>query len=74
MLALIAGPLLALALWDAYARYFARRTDISYAVALRWDVPSWAALVLLWMILAAPAGLSTQGRAIALAGGHVLRR
>ncbi len=66
LLALIAGPLLALALWDAYARYFARRTDITYAAALIWDVPSWAALVLLWLIFAAPSGLSTQGRAVAL--------
>jgi hypothetical protein len=67
LLALLAGPLLALALWDAYARYFAYRTDIAYDVALRWDVPSWAALILLWMILVAPGGLSTQGRTIALA-------
>jgi len=67
LLALIAGPLLALALWDAYARYFALRTDVSYGVALRWDVPSWSALILLWMILAAPGGLSTQGRTVALA-------
>ncbi len=50
--ALVLGPLLALILWDGYARYFAHRTDIAYAVALRWDVPSWAALVLLWLILA----------------------
>ena len=67
VVALIAGPLVALGLWDAYARYFAHRTDISYASALRWDVPAWASLVLLWMILAAPSGVSTQGRAIALA-------
>jgi hypothetical protein len=67
LLALIVGPLIALALWDGYARYFAHRTDISYAAALRWDVPSWAALILLWMILVAPGGLSTQGRAIGLA-------
>jgi hypothetical protein len=64
--ALVLGPLLALILWDGYARYFAHRTDIAYAVALRWDVPSWAALVLLWLILASPDGISTQGRAIAL--------
>ncbi|HEY5349021.1 MAG TPA: glycosyltransferase family 39 protein [Candidatus Lustribacter sp.] len=67
VLALIAGPLLALGLWDAYARKFAHRTDISYAAALRWDVPSWSALALLWLILAPPGGLSTQGRAVALA-------
>lgn len=67
ILALIAGPLVALVLWAAYARYFAMRTDISYAAALRWDVPSWATLILLWLILVSPGGLSTQGRATALA-------
>ncbi len=65
--ALVAGPVLALLLWDAYARYFAQRTDIDYATALRWDVPSWASLVLLWMILVSPEGISTQGRAVAVA-------
>jgi len=31
------------------------------------DVPSWSALILLWLIVVSPAGLSTQGRAIAFA-------
>jgi hypothetical protein len=65
LVALIVGPLLAIVLWDGYARYFAHRTDISYAAALHWDVPSWSALILLWLIVVSPAGLSTQGRAIA---------
>ena len=69
VLALVAGPILAIALWDAYARYFAHRTDVAYATALRWDVPSWATLVILWCILVAPSGISTQGRAVALAIG-----
>ena len=67
VLAVIVGPLVAIALWDAYARYFAQRTDISYATALHWDVPSWSALVLLWLIVLSPAGLSAQGRAIGIA-------
>ena len=67
--ALVAGPLAALFLWDAYARYVSRRADIPYATALRWDVVSWAALLLLWVILASPAGLSTLGRAIAVSLG-----
>jgi hypothetical protein len=69
LVAVVLGPLAALVLWDAYARYFAQRTDVGYGVALRWDVPSWAALVLLWLILASPDGPSTQGRAIAIAVG-----
>ncbi len=63
------GPLAALALWDAYARYFARRTDLSYRSALQWDVASWATLALLWIVLAAPGGISTIGRATALSLG-----
>jgi hypothetical protein len=67
--AVIVGPLAALATWDAYARYFARRTDTGYADALRWDVASWAMLLLLWIVFVAPAGMSTVGRAAALAVG-----
>jgi hypothetical protein len=69
LLAIVAGPVLAIVAWDAYAGYFARRTDIPYADALRWDVASWASLLLLWLILVSPSGVSTQGRAIALALG-----
>ena len=64
-----AGPIAALALWEAYARYFARRTDLSYRSALQWDVASWATLALLWIVLAAPAGISSIGRATALSVG-----
>jgi hypothetical protein len=69
VLALVAGPLAALAMWDAYARYFAARTDIGYGAALRWDVASWAMLALLWIVIVAPAGMSTLGRSAALAFG-----
>ncbi len=69
LLAVIAGPVAALVVWEAYARYFARRTQIGYAAALRWDVASWAMLVLLWIVFAAPAGISTIGRTAALAFG-----
>ena len=65
--AVVLGPLAALALWDAYARTFARRNDIPYASALRWDVPSWATLCLLWIALAGPTGFSSAGRSTALA-------
>ena len=38
-----------------------QRTDIPYAAALRWDVASWAALLLLWLILVSPARLRRRG-------------
>ena len=63
------GPLRARsALWDAYARYFAHRTDISYArrAALGRALVG-GARPAVDDPRARPAGLSTQGRAIALA-------
>jgi len=67
--ALVVGPVAAVVLWDAYARYFARRTDLDYGAALRWDVASWAMLLVLWIVFVAPAGMSTLGRTAALAFG-----
>jgi len=67
--AVIGGPVLAVLAWDAYGDYFARRTNIDVAAALRWDVASWAMLLLLWIVFVAPAGMSTLGRTAALAFG-----
>ena len=67
--AIVLGPVAALWLWDAYARSFARRNDLSYASALRWDVPSWAMLGLLWVAFTGATGISSTGRSTALAVG-----
>jgi hypothetical protein len=67
--AIVLGPIAAVALWDAYGRYFAHRTDLDAGTALRWDVASWAMLLLLWIVFVAPAGMSTLGRTAALAFG-----
>ena len=69
VVAVVLGPLLAVAIWDWYGRYFAHRTDVDIAAALRWDVASWAMLLLLWLVFVAPAGMSTIGRTAALAFG-----
>ncbi len=66
---LIVGPVGAVVLWDAYARYFSQRSNVDYGSALRWDAASWAMLILLWLVFAAPAGISTLGRTAALAVG-----
>jgi hypothetical protein len=63
----VLGPVLALVAWDAYARAFALANDVSYSVALRWDVVSWAMLVLLWLAFAFPNGIGAAGRSTALA-------
>jgi len=58
-----------LGLWHLYARYFARRTDIPYATALRYDALTWAPLVLMWAAFVSPVAASATGRAIAVAIG-----
>jgi hypothetical protein len=45
LLVLAGGAVAALGFWQLYARYFSRRTEISYATALRYDALSWAALL-----------------------------
>jgi Gpi18-like mannosyltransferase len=63
----------ALAAWHLYARYFARRSNVPYATALRYDALSWAALLIMWAGLLAPIGANAGGRAVAVAfGGFAL--
>ena len=69
VLALAGGWALTLYAWHWYARYFARRTSVSYATALRYDSAAWAMLVLMWIALLAPVGASATGRAIVIAVG-----
>jgi hypothetical protein len=69
------GCIAALAAWHVYARYFARRSDVPYARALRLDAASWAALLIMWAGLLAPIGANATGRAVALAvGGFALAK
>lgn len=69
LVALAGGAVLALAAWHGYACYFSRRTDVSYARALRYDALSWTTLLVMWVALLAPIGASATGRAIAVAIG-----
>ena len=63
------GCIAALAAWHFYARYFARRSDVPYARALRLDTTSWTMLLLMWVGLLAPIGANATGRSVALALG-----
>jgi hypothetical protein len=73
-LILIAGGwAAALAVWHFYAQYFARRSDLSYSKALRYDAISWTALLIMWAGLFAPIGANATGRSVAVAvGGFAL--
>ncbi len=66
---LVGGGAAALCIWQLYARYFARRSDISYARSLRYDTISWIGLLSMWAGLLAPLGENATGRSVAVALG-----
>jgi len=66
---LAVGTLGVLGLWHAYAAYFARRSNLNYVEALRWDAISWALLVVMWSAFITTFGANADGRAVALAIG-----
>jgi hypothetical protein len=73
-LAMLAGGwAAALGVWNCYAHYFARRSEVTYPKALQYDALSWAALLVMWAGLLAPIGANAGGRAVAVAvGGFAL--
>ncbi|MBV8355061.1 MAG: glycosyltransferase family 39 protein, partial [Candidatus Eremiobacteraeota bacterium] len=64
-----AGIAVAIALWQGYARYFARRTGVSLELALTIDAVSWTLLILMWVGFLGTFGASATGRGIAVALG-----
>ncbi len=68
LVALCAGVVAALAGWQWYGRYFARRSEVGLVDALRYDAISWATLLAMWLTFILP-GTSATGRSIALAAG-----
>jgi Gpi18-like mannosyltransferase len=57
----------ALALWVGYARYFARRTDVAFVTALKYDAVSWGMLIFSWATFVGPFGAAQTGRTTGLA-------
>jgi Gpi18-like mannosyltransferase len=45
----LGGVVLAIAVWNAYARYFARRAGITFVRSLRYDAWTWLPFFLLWL-------------------------
>ncbi|HXP93373.1 MAG TPA: mannosyltransferase family protein [Candidatus Binatia bacterium] len=68
LVALCAGVAAALAGWQWYGRYFARRSEVELVDALRFDAISWATLLAMWLTFILP-GAGATGRSVALAAG-----
>lgn len=68
---LAAGVIGAVATWDAYARYFSRRTGITSARSLKYDAITWAPFILLWLSFILSPGL-THGTSRLLVVGAAL--
>lgn len=57
-------------LWDAYAKYFSRRTGATFARSLRYDAFAWAPFLVLWLSFVLPPALTHGGsRMFALGAG-----
>lgn len=63
----LGGALLAIALWNAYSRYFARRAGITLVRSLRYDAWTWAPSCLLWFTFVLPPQLVPGARLLLLA-------
>ena len=68
-ISLVVGVLVAFVGWVAYGHYFARRAGIDVPTALRWDAPTWAALVLSGVGLLVPVAYGGPTRFAAFAIG-----
>jgi hypothetical protein len=68
IVSLIGGVVFAIAAWQAYARYFSRRTGLKLANSLRYDAITWLPFLILWTTFAT-ASVSHGGRFLAIAIG-----
>lgn len=59
---LVGGPVVAIALWIGYARYFARRAGITFVRALQYDAIAWLPFLLLWLTFILPPELTHGAR------------
>jgi Gpi18-like mannosyltransferase len=67
LVAIPAGIVAALIVWNAYARFFARHCAVSLETALTADSFSWLALLIMWVGFLRPFGASATGRGVAIA-------
>ncbi len=50
--------------WNGYAKYFARRTGITFARALQYDAIAWAPFILLWLTFALSVTFTRDGSTV----------
>ncbi len=61
LVSVVVTTALVLGAWDTYAKYFSRRTGITFARALRYDAITWAAFILLWLAFLLPPYITRGG-------------
>ncbi len=58
---LVVTTALVLYAWNGYAKYFSRRTGITFARSLQYDAITWAPFVLLWLAFVLPPYITRGG-------------
>ncbi len=58
--------ILSLWVWQAYARYFSRRSGVKLSHSLRYDAVTWLPFLLLWLTFFVNPALASSGRLFAL--------
>jgi len=66
-LAIVAGIVASIFLWETYAAYLSRRAGIKLERALQYDAASWAALSVCWLSFLLPVWITHSGRMIVVA-------
>lgn len=67
LLCVPAGAVAILALWQAYSRYFSRRTGVKLSHSLRYDAITWLPLLIPWTTFALQGAFAHGGRIFAVA-------
>ncbi len=63
VVSMLAGLAAVFAAWYGYGHYFARRAGVGIVTAMRWDAPSWTALLLYPLGFLAPVSIGSPARA-----------
>ena len=67
--AILAGPLVSVAAWIGYSRYFSRRAGTTLARSLQYDALTWVPFWILWFTFVLPAPWTHGARLLLIAAG-----